>query len=321
MKASFTERDFQEWFSDPSHSERTVLPGGERLLVLYNSKALDRREDLLALDRNAALCVIEVKNERTEREVVGQALEYVARYADADLGRIVGADHIAQTREQFQLVFKKPLKNLHAFRRVFVVAPNFHLPAIATQSFLAQYGKGVEFRLVRVEGDKRNGFELSYEDRKVEWISEVKGGVGMKASGTILAVLERSPRLVLWRVGRSLEGHIRLWGNGVSSKSALRGEDFPVVPLPKQLLCLDLSGSGSVWEKRNSQVRARLLGTIRKCAGCGTRDSLHVWAVFDGSRFKGFGTTFSSAVEKKWLKSSQALPPWSEIVNIQTGQA
>ena len=102
--------EFAIWRFDgnPKKLEATKLPTEEKLDTLIASDvsvlgldilvigrqlatAYGKRIDLLAIDREGALYVIELKRDRTPRDVVAQALDYGSWVKDLDYEQIAGA--------------------------------------------------------------------------------------------------------------------------------------------------------------------------------------------------------------------------------------
>ena len=72
------EKDLENWIS--KHPE--LLFGGEGILVISQSISGQNMADILALDADGNLIVVEIKRDWSNRETVGQLLEYAAKKAD-----------------------------------------------------------------------------------------------------------------------------------------------------------------------------------------------------------------------------------------------
>lgn len=112
------ERDFEKWFT-----AHPALPDGEELAVIGQESALRRVADIVALDANAGLVIMEIKNETALRATVGQALEYLSQYEEATVESL--SDDLRRLDERsieevFSQVFGKALTSIHASRRVII---------------------------------------------------------------------------------------------------------------------------------------------------------------------------------------------------------
>src|ERR1041385_6434845 len=75
---SFPERRLQLWLQ-----KQSSLPEVGELLFVGHASALEGQVDTVFLAESGAIVLVEVKNERTTRQIIGQALEYAARLNDA----------------------------------------------------------------------------------------------------------------------------------------------------------------------------------------------------------------------------------------------
>ena len=68
------EKDLENWISRTPE----LLFGGEQVLVIAQSVSGRSMADILALDAQGNLVIVEIKRDRSDRETVGQLLEYAA---------------------------------------------------------------------------------------------------------------------------------------------------------------------------------------------------------------------------------------------------
>ena len=107
------ETTFQSWLTaDP---DRLARLGVGELFFVGNAGRLKRLVDMVFISAEGALVLVEVKNERTTREVIGQALEYAARLQDATLGR--GSGRVRRRHAETEALACVVVQALHRLRR------------------------------------------------------------------------------------------------------------------------------------------------------------------------------------------------------------
>ena len=90
------EQRLQEWiYQDPSVLGIELAILGREVQTAYGG-----RIDLLAMDRNANCVVLELKRDRTPREIVAQVLDYATWVKDLGYAEL---DQICQTQKQKSL--------------------------------------------------------------------------------------------------------------------------------------------------------------------------------------------------------------------------
>jgi len=122
------EKDIEHWLA--RHPE--ILLPGEQVLVVGQSISGQSMADVLALDASGRLIVIEIKRDWSNRETVGQLLEYAARLRACSydelqaIARRYKGDPGLDLYELFRGVFvEQPVlkEELGQRQRVLVVAP------------------------------------------------------------------------------------------------------------------------------------------------------------------------------------------------------
>jgi hypothetical protein len=133
---AWTESVFERWFID-----NPILPDGQRVILIRRQQALRRVVDFLALSEDGTLLIIEVKNEKSTRTVIGQALEYLSQYADAtleDLEDEYQESSEGSIQETFRETFPGSEPKLTERRAVIIVAPAFDIPSAVCTKYLTQ---------------------------------------------------------------------------------------------------------------------------------------------------------------------------------------
>ena len=77
VELGLAEKDLENWMS----RNPTLLFGGEEVLVIAQSISGQRMADILALDTEGNLVIVEIKRDWSDRQTVGQLLEYAAEMA------------------------------------------------------------------------------------------------------------------------------------------------------------------------------------------------------------------------------------------------
>ena len=293
MGTTWRESDFQKWLE-----HHPSLPGIGDLLLAKQAVPVKRQVDMLFLSGDGALVLVEVKNERTGREVIGQALEYAARLQDATLAEVTEIYDIQDPKElcdKFHQQFGRPL-TLSSKRHVVIVAPDFDVTCHVTVPYLRRLAehKGVEFHLVRaVPGS--TGFDLKRDTELVPTSRMPALSCGVSLRGTLDVVFKGGARPVLWRVGKIHDSDLSPRESGT-----LRFADQLLRPLEGSPRNLRLSESGNRWTKRGSpQDTVVVLGVFSEAGG----DMYHL-VRFHAGAYKRLQKKPAADLEKDWTQNS-----------------
>jgi len=253
---SFPERRLQLWLQ-----KQSSLPEVGELLFVGHASALERQVDTVFLAESGAIVLVEVKNERTTRQIIGQALEYAARLNDAAIEYI--AEGYGRQADELRRLFVQRFGRhliVSSRRHIVFLAPEFDLTCHVTVPYLRHLAgdKGVDFHLLRVL-PAMDDFYLEAETRPVLASRMAAGSCGVSLRGTFYVVLAGGSLPVLWRVGGLERDEIT-----PPKQSRIRFEDrllhATLVPDDR----LNLSESGSWWVKRSDpQKTAIVLGVLR----------------------------------------------------------
>ncbi len=146
------EKHLEEWvLNNPS----VLVDGGEEIMFIRQERRLEKREDLMGIDREGNVIVVELKRGRTPREVVAQAIEYVAKISYQSYDEI---EHQAllffkkQNRTCMSLYqayaeyFYDPIgedsfrEKLNKSQRIFIVAQDISDDVVLMSNYLISYG-------------------------------------------------------------------------------------------------------------------------------------------------------------------------------------
>lgn len=191
------ETDLEDWLWD-----KPVLPDGERLLPVQRQKRLSSVVDLLFLDKAKRLVLVEIKNEKSTRLALGQALEYLGSYHDYELDDLcedAGRDLGAEFRE----AYGEPLDALSHERRVILAAPNFDIPSSVACTYVGHALQGVEVVMLKVERSGDGFGQSIHRAPPIVRARKLKGGFAVSPSGRrLFCVLQSGATPVVWWVGR-----------------------------------------------------------------------------------------------------------------------
>lgn len=144
------EKDIEHWLAQhPEH----LLPG-EQVLVIGQSVSGQSMADVLALDALGRLVVIEIKRDWSNRETVGQLLEYAARLHSSsydelqEIARRYKGDPALDLYKYFQATFSEQAiarEDLGRRQRLLVVAPQADQNLHAIVGWLQSYGVPIQF--------------------------------------------------------------------------------------------------------------------------------------------------------------------------------
>jgi hypothetical protein len=307
----------KESFIEKHLLDNPQLPGGEPLLILRRQQPISRLVDLLAIDGEGRLVFIEVKNERTTRTAVGQVMEYLSSFADADFAVLEDEFALKKTGQTLASAFRerfgKELTAVNPRRRAYLVAPTFDTACEGIAIFLRGFSKtlNLELGLVRYTiGPQREVSLAHHEPTPLRQVEDMPLGLAEDRRGRVFAILSHRPAPVLWHVGRfSSRGTLRLPGRAMHR--ALRFADRKLRPLQMNVKW-DQAISGTSYERvgRPDQV-AKIIGAVvgRRKKGESVQ-WIVVYAFFRGGALVGFRKRPLRAFRQRWKKSRVTLPDW-----------
>jgi hypothetical protein len=306
------ESQFERWFL-----KHPVLPIGDRLRFIGKHRPIRRVVDLIALDAKGGLVIIEVKNERSNRTAIGQALEYLSQYQQASLEEL----H-EQMREEFgknlsrafRVKFNRNLKRLSPRRRVILVAPSFDAATGVCVQYLSQhFEKNVTFDLMTARRKSR-GFKIAfYKPPKLVPCTDLVGRFGETVKGRVYFVLAGGARPILWNIGLKRDGELRLLSQRALSLRLLRRVNRHLVPVEKAPW-VNLKQQGTVWRNRKSSERmAMLLGVVTPDPGINNTKAVSwaMYAWFKRGKFARYRKRRWPKFVRDWEKVEEPLPEWS----------
>lgn len=306
--APWKERDFEKWFM-----ANPALPNGEKLAVIGQESALRRVADIVALDANAGLVIMEIKNETALRSTVGQALEYLSQYEEATVDSL--SDDLRRLDERpieevFAQVFGKALTTIHASRRVIIVAPRFDHHSCHGISFLNRVfaSAGITFELLQAKRQGK-GFALQFiEPPSLRHSSQMVGKFGLTPGHRLVFVLEGGSPQILWVLGAKRDGTLKLSKHEAVTKRALRPGARLLLPDEADSL-VDFRLKGSTWRCKNRpQETAKVIGVVDAPSG------KEVFFAVSKSGQWGFRRRVLQKFMKYWKKEEMPTPSWREIV-------
>lgn len=139
---------------------------GEKLLIISRQYVLPNTEkvDLLAVDGDGNLCIIELKKDKTTREVIAQVLDYetlLSGLKEDQLNEIASTYFEEKSlawenlREAFQEVFGNEEVSFNGSRRTFIIAPQLDQTTQSMVNYLSsQYNidiNGITFTYYKDE--------------------------------------------------------------------------------------------------------------------------------------------------------------------------
>jgi len=146
-KGSLDKEHYEEHVESWIEQKPEIL--GEELIIIDRQPRTTegKKPDLLGLDSEGNLVIIEVKNEKAERDVIGQVLDYASQLADnteEDLERIASTRRVA-LREAFRKAFGDDKGiSFGTKQRMIVVAPELDASVPRIMDFLARHGLDIE---------------------------------------------------------------------------------------------------------------------------------------------------------------------------------
>lgn len=322
-RAPWSERDFQAWFKEHPHLQ-TGTPPGERVLVLRVEREFESVVDIVALDSQGRLVIIEVKNERTTRAAVGQALEYLSTYEDVTLEELAFEFDYADSgrlarmfREEFPA--SEPLTRIAEERRVFLAAPDFNPHSDVCAVFLSQVitQPTVRFALLQLTQVQADPIEFKVKEwmpRKLVPAQRLHDFV-LSVGETLYYRLDESSPPVFWRLGkRKLDGTLKL----LDSKEP---RDLVVIKTHRRIQLegeavpfdVDVSKCGSAWTRDGRT--ARLLGAIGQASA-----RRFVLVGIKENRIKKYALLPEPNFRRWKAMLEDTLPSWRELA-IQAAKA
>jgi hypothetical protein len=304
------ESQFERWFL-----RHPVLPDGDRLRFIGKHRPLHRDVDLLALDAKGGLVIIEVKNERSTRALIGQALEYLSQYQRASLEEL----H-EQMREQFgdhaSKLFgvrsNRNLRTLSPRRRVILVARSFDPATGVCVRYLSQhFEKAVTFRLMTAERCGRDFKIAFYATPKLVPSSQLVGRFGETVKGRLYFVLAGGARPILWNVGLKQDGALRLPSQQAISLRLLRRMSRHLVRV-RAVPWVSRRLQGTVWRNRKSSAQtAKLLGVVTPDPSSRNAVSWAMYARFKRGKFARYRRRRWPKFVRDWERVEEPVPEWS----------
>jgi hypothetical protein len=317
VEVAWREEEFQRWFGQ---TENSILPGGETLLVISLPPPFKRVVDIVAVDHEGGLVIIEVKNERSTRAAVGQALEYLSQYQDVtleDLEDEYAASKKGSLAQAFTGRFESDLTTISRRRRVFVAAPEFDYHSDICMQFLSKAfaEQQVEFRLLKVScvpGESKS-FDLAVHDPIKLTSAKDLHGLVMSTGGRIYYVLDCGANPVMWLIGkRGDDGQLRL-PKATALKRLIRIRRKKQVLLNQVPKEIQPAVGESTWQKnKDAAQQVRLIGVIRQ--GACERAAL---ARFKNNQFVKYQFKDMADLRAKWTEVKiEGLPGWRALATL-----
>lgn len=316
--ASWHERDFERWFElNPR------LPGGERLLMVGSHRAIARMVDLIALDQDGGLVILEVKNESSNRQAIGQALEYLSQYDELDLEEL--ADDYedsgrGELRQAFKAAFGRDITELRSRRRVYLVAPvHDAYSAICTNYLARHFSEGVLGFHLLAAGADGDGFRLEeFHSKPFRRLGGLGQTFALNPRGRrLFYVIEPGSVPIVWNVGRwhEPEGHLTV--RAKPSRKLLRRFRSHLLPLDHRPQQVDLSLTGSVWNHVSKAGRqAIFIGQVKADEPVGKSETFVAFAEFRNGAFGTFRRRPAAEFHTQWQRTDGMPMPWGQVVAL-----
>ncbi|MDX6765590.1 MAG: hypothetical protein SFU85_02245 [Candidatus Methylacidiphilales bacterium] len=311
---SWKERDFEQWFI-----KNPILPSRERLFVVRQESAIQRVADLVCLDRKGGLVILEIKNEPTPRSIIGQALEYLSQFegVTADVLAEDFPGGLLEFYRSFKRLFKTSLRGISNYRRILLVAPKFDPHSCHGIEFLNRKFAAYKIQFSLLQATRTSdGFILqNVEPTPLVHSSQMVGQWGCTPYGRLVYVLEGGRPQILWHLGKWKDGQLRFSQADAVTRRGLR---FGTRLLgPQAFDAIDFAWRDSSWDWHKPGTHrwaAKVIGIV-DAEACGAGKGKHVfYAMRNGDRW-GYRRRELSLFEKRWKRSNETLPSWSEIVS------
>lgn len=255
-KTLANEEILEDWIADnPGIIGLDVLILGRQVVTDHNA-----RIDILAIDREGDLIIVELKRDRTPREVVAQVLDYASWIAGLTTKRIheIAMDKLGQRLEvAFQERFNSPLpETLNGNHSMVIVASEFDASSKRIVEYLAEeHGVSINtafFNVFEENGqqmlttdwlmDQQEVVERSESKKKLPWTGYWYANVGegphrswedMRKYGFLAAGGGRfySGRLDQLEIGDPVYAYQKqagYVGYGTVSSTAVMAKDFKI---------------------------------------------------------------------------------------------
>jgi len=312
--AEWTEDEFQRWFQ-----KEPQLAHGERLLKLRVERAFESVVDILALDSAARLVLIEVKNERTTRSAMGQALEYLATYDGVTLEELAhefDPSDPGQLARAFRDRFpdSSPLTVLSDARRVYLAAPDFapHSDICARYLNRGLAERRIEFGLLAVARDPSDPQQFKPEVRALRELvaARLHRRFVQSVHETLYFCLDQAWPPVYWRIGkRDVCGRLELL-DSQKPRDLVVQKDRRRIQIQEGEEPADVDCRRTGVTLRGKDRSARLLGII----GSGV-DRSAVIAIARGAKFERYSVVPMPEFERVWTEEpGVVMPTWRVLV-------
>ncbi len=310
--APWKEKDFEQWFE-----KNPLLPGNKRVLIIARERSICRVPDIVALDKSGGIVVMEIKNEKSTRSAVGQAMEYLAQFDDIGI-EALAAEFANRDPGILAEVFEKELgvrfTGLTCVRRVLLIAPSFDAHSCNVVRFLNQRFSPLNIQFMLLKAQYANGeFRIEYFDPPgLRHSCKMVGSFGQTPWGRLVYVLEGGNPQVFWCIGkRRDDGSIRFATGQAVTKRALRHLSRLLIPLDCTELA-DMTLKDSSWEsKRKPQFTAKVIGSI----GDSDRGGKTVFfAQWKHGRLQGFRKRPLIRFLAEWQCKPIDFPSWRDVL-------
>jgi len=311
-RETWKEEEFEDWFIKQKPPK---LPDGKCLAVIGLERMGHRMPDILCLDAEGGLVIMEVKNERTPRSTVGQALEYLSRYDDSSSIKKLWGMHrnpkFDSPDKEYKKTFGKTLDGINPKRRVILVAPDFDLHSCTCINFLNEQFKkaksNISFQLMKASRQD-DGFVCDFvKPRKGQSSVDLVGKFGLTTDHWLYYVLESGHPQILWAIGKEEDEKLELTnGRGLREKTRTLEE------VDRKAL-VDFSHSNTMWlcKKEGSKNKARIIGIVNVAEP--NTGKIVVFAKQKHGRW-GFQKKHLEEFHSEWVIDNSKVVKWRDIL-------
>ena len=301
-----TEEHFQDWLA-----ANPTLPGIGDLFFLRRSAPFEAQEDMLFLASDGHLVIVEVKNERSTRELVGQALEYAARLDGASINDLCERYEIdAASLETFRSRFGLDPR-LGTGRHIVFVAPEFDVTCHVTVPYLRRLlaNSGILLHLIAAR-DYGDSYRVVCAKEPILASRLAAGAAGASLHGTLYVVLKGGAQPVLWRVGAIDGTRCRPIP---ALKKLVRIVDKPLFEQDATSFGVSLKESGTAWTKTEAPEETGIvIGTVG--------DTCYLLRFSDG-KFIKFQRKAMSLLVSEWSRGARPASDWADQIRGLTAHA